>query len=106
MRIALVEGLHRALPPDIDPKFADRCTRVWWTVYMLENKITASEGVPSAIRDEDITATLWDPRHCSRSAAGLTLHVKVTQAMARVLLCTDTLIHAYHIASSRLLTGL
>ncbi|KAL4894976.1 hypothetical protein BDV59DRAFT_211825 [Aspergillus ambiguus] len=85
MRIALIEGLHRALPGDVDSRLADRCTRIWWTVYILENKITASEGVPSAIRDEDITAILWDPQNCSLSAAGLTLHVKVTQAMARVL---------------------
>lgn len=85
MRIAVIEGLHRTLQADIDPKLADRCTRIWWTTYILENKLTASVGAPSAVREEDVTATLWDPQTCPRGLAGLSLHVKVSQAMNHVL---------------------
>ncbi|KAL4983173.1 hypothetical protein BDW68DRAFT_194628 [Aspergillus falconensis] len=85
MRIAVIEGLHRTLPAELDPKLASRCTRIWWTTYILENKLTASVGAPSAVREEDVTAMLWDPQTCPRRLAGLSLHVKVSQAMTHVL---------------------
>lgn len=85
MRMALIEGLHREQPPEVEPKLAERWTNVWWTVYTLDSKFSASVGVPRSVRDEDVTTHLWDPVDCSKRNAGFSLHVKVSQVMTRVV---------------------
>lgn len=85
MRMALIEGLHREHPPEVESKLAERWTYVWWTVYTLDGKFSASVGVPSSVRDEDVTTMLWDPLDCSKRDAGFSLHVKVCQVMTRVV---------------------
>jgi hypothetical protein len=50
MRMALIEGLHHPLPVELEPKLTDRWTSIWWLVYNLDNKFSASVGVPSSVR--------------------------------------------------------
>lgn len=86
MRIALVEGYHRALPVDqLGRELADRCNTIWWTVYILDRKFSSLIGSPNSVSDEEITAVLWDPKTCSHEAAALSLHVKISQVISRVL---------------------
>ncbi|GIC86025.1 putative C6 transcription factor [Aspergillus udagawae] len=86
MRMALVEGLHRALPVDqLGQKRVERCTKVWWTVYILDRKFSSLIGSPASVNDEDVTTVLWDPMTCSQETAALSLHVKITQVITRVL---------------------
>lgn len=87
MRMALIEGLHRPLPIELEPRLADRWTNIWWTVYILDNKFSASVGIPSSVRDETVAARLWDPMRCDKEKIGISLHVKVTQVISRVLSC-------------------
>ncbi|CRL19952.1 Fungal transcriptional regulatory protein, N-terminal [Penicillium camemberti] len=100
MRIALIEGFHRALPVELEPKLASRCTNIWWSVYIMDIKFSASVGVPSSVRDEDVTAHLWDPMISVKRAAGISLHVKVSQVMSRVLnnvYSVDNKIHSIYL---------
>lgn len=84
--MALVEGYYRALPVDqLGEKLAERCSNIFWTVYILDRKFSSLIGSPSAVSDEDISATLWDPKSCSHEAAALSLHVKISQVITRVL---------------------
>lgn len=84
--MALVEGYYRALPVDqLGEKLVNRCSNIWWTVYVLDRKFSSLIGSPSAVKDEDITAILWDPKSCSHEAAALSLHVKISQVIYRVL---------------------
>ncbi|GFF25162.1 LOW QUALITY PROTEIN: putative C6 transcription factor [Aspergillus udagawae] len=86
MRMALVEGLHRALPVEqLGQKRVERCTKVWWTVYILDRKFSSLIGSPASVNDEDVTTVLWDPMTCSQETAALSLHVKITQVITRVL---------------------
>ncbi|GKZ39165.1 hypothetical protein AbraIFM66950_012002 [Aspergillus brasiliensis] len=86
MRMALVEGYHRALPVNqLGRKLVERCSNIWWTVYILDRKFAALIGSPNSVRDDEITTLLWDPRTCSRNEATLSLHVKITQVITRVL---------------------
>ncbi|GKZ91399.1 hypothetical protein AnigIFM59636_003652 [Aspergillus niger] len=86
MRMALVEGFHRALPVNqLGRKLVERCSNIWWTVYILDRKFAALIGSPNSVRDDEITTLLWDPRTCSRNEATLSLHVKITQVITRVL---------------------
>ncbi|KAM0094643.1 hypothetical protein ACP6JD_001911 [Aspergillus fumigatus] len=86
MRMALVEGLHRALPVEqLGEKRVERCTKIWWTVYILDRKFSSLIGSPTSVNDEDVTTILWDLKTCSQEAAALSLHVKITQVITRVL---------------------
>ncbi|PYI03106.1 C6 transcription factor [Aspergillus sclerotiicarbonarius CBS 121057] len=86
IRMALVEGFHRALPVDqLGRRLVDRCSNIWWTVYILDRKFSSLIGSPNSVRDDEITTLLWDPRTCSRNEAALSLHVKITQVISRVL---------------------
>ncbi|RHZ66765.1 putative C6 transcription factor [Aspergillus thermomutatus] len=86
MRMALVEGLHRALPVEqLGQKRVERCTKIWWTVYILDRKFSALIGSPNSVNDGDVTTVLWDPKSCSQETAALSLHVKITQVITRVL---------------------
>lgn len=84
--MSLVEGHHRALPVDqLGEKLVERCNNIWWTVYILDRKFSSLIGSPNSVHDEDITALLWDPKRCSQEAAALSLHVKISQVISRVL---------------------
>ena len=86
MRVALVEGFHRALPVDqLGRRLVDRCSNIWWTVYILDRKFSSLQGSPNSVNDEDITTALWDARSGSDKEAALSLHVKISQVITRVL---------------------
>ncbi|EAW16782.1 putative C6 transcription factor [Aspergillus fischeri NRRL 181] len=86
MRVALVEGLHRALPVEqLGEKRVQRCTKIWWTVYILDRKFSSLIGSPASVNDEDVTTVLWDPKSSSEETAALSLHVRITQVITRVL---------------------
>ncbi|KAE8153471.1 hypothetical protein BDV25DRAFT_149542 [Aspergillus avenaceus] len=86
MRMALVEGQHRAQPVEqLGQKLVDRCQNIWWIVYILDRKFSSLIGSPNAVRDEEITTPLWDPKTCSQKEAALNMHVRITQVITRVL---------------------
>ncbi|PLB34900.1 putative C6 transcription factor [Aspergillus candidus] len=86
MRMALVEGLHRAPPVEqLGQELVDRCNNIWWTVYVLDRKFAALIGSPYSVNDAEITTVLWDPRTCTQKEAALSLHVKISQVITRVL---------------------
>ncbi|RAL10199.1 putative C6 transcription factor, partial [Aspergillus homomorphus CBS 101889] len=86
MRMALVEGLHRAQPVEqLGQKLVTRWSNIWWTVYILDRKFSSFMGSPYSVNDDDVTTVLWEPRTCSQNEAVLSLHVKISQVIARVL---------------------
>ena len=86
MRMALVEGHHRAPPVEqLGQKLVDRCQNIWWTVYILDRKFSSLIGSPNAVKDDEITTPLSDPKSCDQKEAALSLHVRITQVITRVL---------------------
>lgn len=84
--MALVEGHHRAPPVEqLGQKLVDRCQNIWWTVYILDRKFSSLIGSPNAVKDDEITTTLYDPKSCHQKEAALSLHVRITQVITRVL---------------------
>ncbi|KAK1148168.1 hypothetical protein N8T08_010812 [Aspergillus melleus] len=82
MRVALVEGFHRALPVEqLGQKLVERCSNIWWTVYILDRKFSSLQGSPNSVNDEDITTALYDARLGSDKEAALSLHVKISQCI-------------------------
>ncbi|KAL5355569.1 hypothetical protein BJX96DRAFT_184168 [Aspergillus floccosus] len=86
MRMAIVEGFHRALPVgQLGRRLVDRCSNIWWTVYILDRKFASLNGSPNSINDDEITTVLWDPRASSKKEAALSLNVRISQVITRVL---------------------
>lgn len=62
-----------------------RCNIVFWVVYTLDREFSALMGAPSSIRDEDITVKLPSQMDNSLDALNMTLHVRLSRLMARIL---------------------
>lgn len=111
-RIALSQGLH-CEPSEglLRNTEANRLRCIWWTVYILDRKLSSLMGAPSSIQDSDITVALPRSDHATHKYKALGLHVALSQLHAKVLksksivllslsiesraLCTDTLIAVY-----------
>ncbi|KAL4772344.1 fungal-specific transcription factor domain-containing protein [Aspergillus nidulans var. acristatus] len=85
LRILQVHGYHTNVSQVTDKKDLGRCQHVWWTVYVLERQMAVLMGVPSAINDSDITASLpIDPDSTARTMT-VAIHVKLSRAFSQVV---------------------
>lgn len=83
VRIGIMEGLHLDFPIDGEkPDVLKRRSELWWTVYILDQRISASLGGPMSIPDHLITATL---NHATQRDTILSLHVRVSRLICKVL---------------------
>ncbi|OQD90523.1 hypothetical protein PENANT_c001G02884 [Penicillium antarcticum] len=86
LRGCIIEGIHRHVPEEIcGPELSQRCRTIFWVVYMLDREFSALIGAPSSIRDEDITVRLPAEMDDSVEHINLTLHVRLSRLMARIL---------------------
>ncbi|KAJ6099362.1 hypothetical protein N7467_000897 [Penicillium canescens] len=86
LRGCIIEGIHRHVPEEIcGPELSQRCRTIFWVVYMLDREFSALIGAPSSIRDEDITVKLPAEMDDSVEHINLTLHVRLSRLMARIL---------------------
>jgi hypothetical protein len=62
-----------------------RGRRIWWTVYTLDRKLSSSMGVPTCLRDEDISTSLTIDQETDAEMPGLILHVRISQLLGKVM---------------------
>lgn len=96
-RIALTQGLH-CEPSEgfLRETEANRLRYTWWTIYILDRKLSSLMGAPSSIQDSDITVALprSDPATHKYKAFGL--HVALSQLHAKVLNSKSIVILFFH----------
>ncbi|KAK1479597.1 fungal specific transcription factor domain-containing protein [Colletotrichum cuscutae] len=86
LRIGIVEGIYRHMPEEVvGIEYSRRCNIVFWVVYTLDREFSALMGAPTSIRDEDITVKLPSQMDNSLDALNMTLHVRLSRLMARIL---------------------
>ncbi|KAK2038465.1 fungal-specific transcription factor domain-containing protein [Colletotrichum somersetense] len=86
LRIGIVEGIYRHMPEEVvGAEYSRRCNIVFWVVYTLDREFSALMGAPTSIRDEDITVKLPSKVDDSLDALNMTLHVRLSRLMARIL---------------------
>ncbi|KAF6799430.1 C6 transcription factor [Colletotrichum musicola] len=86
LRICIVEGMYRHMPEEVvGVEHSRRCNIVFWVVYTLDREFAALMGAPSSIRDQDITVKLPSQVDGSLDALNMTLHVRLSRLMARIL---------------------
>ncbi|PLB47658.1 hypothetical protein P170DRAFT_409875 [Aspergillus steynii IBT 23096] len=85
LRLALEHGMYTEMHGIyLDQVYVQRCSLVWWTVYVLERRMSSLLGVPMGISEESISAS-FPP--ISRSIHGpnvLEMHVMLCQILAKV----------------------
>ncbi|RDW74104.1 hypothetical protein BP5796_07546 [Coleophoma crateriformis] len=86
LRICFIEGIHREVSEGaVGSKVSQRCSTVWWTVYILDREFSALLGAPSSVREEDITTALPSERDNSLRAAATTLQIQLARLTSRIL---------------------
>ncbi|KAK1673881.1 fungal-specific transcription factor domain-containing protein [Colletotrichum godetiae] len=85
-RIAVSQGLHREpLKSLVNDSEANRLRCVWWTLYILDRKMTSLMGAPNSIQDSDITVQLPRSDPVVHKYKALGIHVVLSQLLAKVL---------------------
>lgn len=87
MRIALSLGMNREPPSAyLLPLEQQRRRRLWWTLYIVDRKLSMIMGAPVSIRDEDIDIRLPQEDDCGFSNASLNLHAKLAALEGKVMI--------------------
>jgi hypothetical protein len=83
MRIALAEGMHTDMPAaELGEAFVQRCRKIWWSIYILDQQMTSQMGLPQSIRDDEITCQLTHfPGSVQRTAA-LKMQIRLARIYA------------------------
>ena len=85
LRIALEHGMHTNMQSQhVSEALAQRCRKIWWTIYVLDRNLSSLMGVPSSIRDEDISASLPLYPESPCRATALEIQVKLSRVIARI----------------------
>jgi proline utilization trans-activator len=60
-------------------------SKLWWTIYIIERKLSSLIGVPSALHDEDIALSMppIDPAH--RKDITVAFHVELSSQLGHIL---------------------
>ncbi|KAK5102621.1 hypothetical protein LTS08_003421 [Lithohypha guttulata] len=86
LRLALGEGMHTNMQVEgLDEQHVQRCRNVWWTVYILDRQMSSLMGVPLAVKDDDITASLPTFHGSLQKTLALELNVKLSGIISRIL---------------------
>lgn len=86
LRLALEQGMHTSMQTQgLDENFVQRSRKVWWTVYVLDRQMSSLMGVPLAVRDEDINASLPTFSGSAQKASAMELHVKLSRVLSQIL---------------------
>jgi hypothetical protein len=86
LRVAMVDGLHTRTPPNLfGEKLAERCTNIWWTIYILDRSLSSAVGAPTSVHDDDIRTYLAPPQQSSQRSATLSLNVKLSRLISQIL---------------------
>ncbi|KAH8900601.1 hypothetical protein GQ53DRAFT_129539 [Thozetella sp. PMI_491] len=94
VRIALSLGLNREPPPgQLSQREYQRRRRLWWTLYMIDKKLSTTIGAPLSIRDEDIDTSMPEEYDLGFSNTALKYHVKLARLEGEVVSGTITLYH-------------
>lgn len=68
----------------LDETYVQRCSLVWWTVYVLERRMSSLLGVPFGISDESISASFPSISKQIHGSKVLEMQVTLCQILAKV----------------------
>lgn len=60
-------------------------TRLWWTVYIIDRKITYLMGTPLMLHDSDITVPKPTLNNTDDSMSAFVFHIRLSTQLGRIL---------------------
>ncbi|EXJ81572.1 hypothetical protein A1O1_07636 [Capronia coronata CBS 617.96] len=86
LRIALSLGMNREAPPGtLTRTDYERRRRLWWTLYIIDRKLSINMGAPLSITEKDFDISLPGQEDLGFSNAALLLHVKLADLEGKVM---------------------
>ncbi len=86
MRIALSLGMNREAPAHyFDHIENEHRRRVWWTLYIIDRKLSVIMGAPLSVSDEDIDISLPEEHDLGFSNSALKFHIKLAALEGKVM---------------------
>lgn len=84
--MALSQGFHRdAAKSTDDGDEEDRYRSAWWTVYILDRKLSSLMGAPSSIHDGDVSVQLPQGNQSTQQSFALSKHIELSRLIAKIL---------------------
>jgi proline utilization trans-activator len=60
-------------------------SKLWWTIYIIDRRLTASMGVPLLLHDSDITLPMPALPLIGESRSAFAFHVRLSAQLGQVL---------------------
>ena len=93
MRLAVEQGLHTDMLGHLGAdEVVERCRDAWWTVYILDRRLSCYMGSPISVPDSDVTATLPSLSNFARRSLALKHHVQLSKATSTILHSTFSIL--------------
>lgn len=84
--MALSMGMNREYPSgSLTQKEYERRRRLWWTVYIIDRKLSINMGAPLTISDEEIDISMPAEIESGFSNSALILHIKLAALEGNVM---------------------
>lgn len=86
--MALSLGMNRDPPPgSLERTEQERRRRLWWTVYIIDKKLSMNMGSPPSIEAKDIDVQLPRDNDLGISNSALILHAKLEMLEGMIMNC-------------------
>ncbi|KAH7378096.1 fungal-specific transcription factor domain-containing protein [Cadophora sp. MPI-SDFR-AT-0126] len=86
LRICLTQGLNRRFDAQrITREEFEHRTKLWWTVYVIERKLSSLVGVPPALHDEDIALSMPSIDPSQKSGLTMAFHIEISSQLGKIL---------------------
>ncbi|CAG7965789.1 unnamed protein product [Penicillium olsonii] len=85
LRVALWKGMYTEMHSScLDEEYVQRCNLAWWTVYILERRMTSLVGLPMGISEESISVRYPSIVTRDETSNVMDMQVKLCQILAKV----------------------
>ncbi|PVH75748.1 hypothetical protein DL98DRAFT_592883 [Cadophora sp. DSE1049] len=86
LRICLTQGLNRRFDTQrITRQEFEHRTKLWWTVYVIERKLSSLVGVPPALHDEDIALSMPSIDPSQKPGLTMAFHIEISSQLGQIL---------------------
>lgn len=68
----------------VSNSMAQRSRKIWWTIHVLDRQMSVGNGLPMAVRDEDITAQIPSFGGSVQKETALIFNVKLSKIISQI----------------------
>ncbi|THZ30975.1 hypothetical protein D6C91_00971 [Aureobasidium pullulans] len=88
LRLATALGCFRASKDqDCLPSEANHRVRLWWTINMLDKRLSASLACPAGIDDRNLSPEMPSPSVVFQSPVALTINIRIAKTTGEIMTC-------------------